>query len=52
MDDGGSGYTLRAAPQGDQTSDACGTYTLDQAGIRGLAATSASDELSAECWNR
>jgi len=52
MDDGGSGYTLRAAPQGDQTSDACGTYTLDQAGIRGLAATSASDALIAECWNR
>jgi type IV pilus assembly protein PilE len=52
IDDRGSGYTLRATPQGDQTSDACGTYTLDQAGTRGLAATSASDDLIAECWNR
>lgn len=35
-------YTLRAVPAGDQTSDRCGTLTLNQAGARGGAAT--------DCW--
>lgn len=48
----GSGYTLTARPQGAQAADRCGGYTLDQAGVRGLAAPDASDELKAECWNR
>lgn len=48
----GSGYTLTARPQGAQAADRCGGYTLDQAGVRGLAVPDASDELKAECWNR
>lgn len=37
-----NGYTLQAAPAGDQTNDRCGTLTLDQTGARG------ADE--ADCW--
>jgi type IV pilus assembly protein PilE len=48
----GSGYTLTALPLGTQAGDRCGGYTLDQAGVRGLAAAGASDALKAECWNR
>jgi type IV pilus assembly protein PilE len=47
----GSGYTLFALPQGAQTADRCGAFTLDHAGRRGLAAAGASDELQAECLN-
>ncbi|MDM0016755.1 type IV pilin protein [Variovorax saccharolyticus] len=48
----GSGYTLTALPLGTQAGDRCGGYTLDHAGVRGLAAAGAADELQAECWNR
>jgi type IV pilus assembly protein PilE len=48
----GSGYTLSATPRGAQAGDACGTYTLDHTGLRGLASPGASDPLKAECWNR
>ena len=48
----GSGYTLTALPLGSQAGDRCGGYTLDHAGVRGLAAAGASDALKAECWNR
>jgi len=48
----GSGYTLTALPLGTQAGDRCGGYTLDQAGVRGLAAAGAAHELNAECWNR
>ncbi len=37
-------YTLSAVPQGGQTSDACGTLTLDQTGAQG-AGGSIDD-----CW--
>jgi type IV pilus assembly protein PilE len=48
----GSGYTLSAIPQGGQTSDTCGTFTLDESGLRGLQDPTASPALIAECWNR
>lgn len=35
-------FTLQAVPQGAQASDACGTLTLDQAGVRTPA--------TAGCW--
>jgi type IV pilus assembly protein PilE len=40
-------FTLRAVPQGGQAVDDCGTYTLDQSGVRGVAGTS---HTAAECW--
>ena len=40
-------FTLTAAPQGSQASDPCGTYTLNQAGARGVTGGSLS---AAECW--
>ncbi|MDM0068019.1 type IV pilin protein [Variovorax sp. J31P207] len=48
----GSGYTLTATPRGAQVGDRCGGFTLDQAGLRGLASASATEALQAECWNR
>ncbi|MET0934676.1 MAG: type IV pilin protein [Luteibacter sp.] len=45
-------YTLWASPQGAQSGDRCGTFTLTQSGARGLVPTGASSELVAECWNR
>jgi len=29
-------FTLRAAPQGAQATDSCGTFTLDERGVRGV----------------
>ena len=40
-------FTLRAAPQGGQASDECGTFTLDERGVRGVANTSRT---AADCW--
>lgn len=40
-------YTLVAAPQGAQSSDACGKFTLNQNGVRGVADGSLS---VADCW--
>ena len=42
-----STFTLNAAPQGPQAVDACGTYTLTQAGVRGVTGGSLT---AAECW--
>jgi len=39
-------FTLSAAPAGVMTGDACGTYTLDNAGIQGSGGT------PAECWGK
>ncbi|MBO9650314.1 MAG: type IV pilin protein [Variovorax sp.] len=50
-DENGSGYTLSATPQGNQANDACGAFTLDNFGNRGLAATDAAPNLIPECWN-
>ena len=38
-------YRLRATPQGAQTTDACGSFMLDQDGMRGVTGLSV-----AECW--
>ena len=40
-------FQLTATPQGAQADDACGTFTLDQAGTRGVTGGSLS---VAECW--
>jgi len=40
-------FTLNATPQGAQASDDCGTYTLDQNGVRGVTGTT---HTAAECW--
>ena len=41
----GTTYRLRATPEGAQTTDACGSFTLDQDGVRGFSGLSV-----AECW--
>jgi len=40
-----STFTLSAVPQGSQADDDCGTFTLTQAGVRGV-----SKLTTAECW--
>jgi type IV pilus assembly protein PilE len=40
-------YTLSATPAGAQAGDACGTFTLTQAGVRGV---SGGTKTAAECW--
>ncbi len=42
-------YTLNAAPINTMSGDACGTFTLDQLGTRGLSGNTAS---VADCWRR
>lgn len=39
-------FTLSATPSGVMSGDACGTYTLDNAGIQGSGGT------IAQCWGR
>jgi len=39
-------FTLSATPTGVMSGDACGTYTLDNAGIQG------SGGMIAQCWGR
>jgi type IV pilus assembly protein PilE len=39
-----STYTVTATPQGDQTSDACGNYTLNYLGQQG------NSTAATECW--
>lgn len=41
-----SSYTLRAAPAGVQTSDACGAYTYTDQGVKGVTGSLAV----ADCW--
>ena len=40
-------FTLRAAPQGGQIADECGTFTLDERGVRGVTSLTMS---AAQCW--
>ena len=47
--DAATHFTLRAVPQGGQARDPCGSFTLNNAGERGLADNQAS---VADCWNR
>ncbi|HEY8099057.1 MAG TPA: type IV pilin protein [Methylobacter sp.] len=38
----GTGFTATAAPVGNQTADACGSFTIDYLGVKGAGAT--------KCW--
>ena len=40
-------YTLNAAPTGVQAGDPCGTFTINEAGLKG---TSGGTKPTAECW--
>jgi type IV pilus assembly protein PilE len=40
-------FTLRAAPQGGQATDDCGTFTLNEGGVRGVSGGTRS---AADCW--
>ena len=51
VSDDGAAYTLTATPNGAQTSDKCGAYTLTHNGLRGAAGVTTGDLVS-ECWNR
>ncbi len=42
-----NGFSISAAPAGPQTGDACGSYTLNQAGSRGVSGGSLT---AAQCW--
>ena len=44
-------YALKATPKSAQTADKCGTYTLDNTGLRG-AAGATSGAIVTECWNK
>lgn len=47
----GATYTLTATPQGAQSGDMCGNYTLNQAGVRGAAGVTSGDKI-ADCWGK
>ena len=47
--DAATRFMLHAVPQGAQASDACGTFTLNNTGERGLLGNTAK---VADCWNR
>ena len=40
-------FTLRAVPQGAQSVDGCGTFTLDERGVRGVSGGTLA---VASCW--
>ena len=42
-------FTLTATPTGSMASDACGSFTLNNAGVQGVTGGTLS---AAECWNR
>ena len=42
-------YTLLATPKGGMASDACGTFTLTEAGVKGTSGGTISSQL---CWKR
>ena len=44
-------FTLTATPQGAQTGDKCGAFTLTHNGVRDNAQL-ATGTTSADCWNR
>ena len=44
--DGSGGYVLKAAPNGDQTKDDCGTYQLTSTGAKSVTGT----ESESKCW--
>ncbi len=42
-------YTLEAARSGSQVNDPCGTFTLNERGLRGIK-VGTSTKSAAECW--
>jgi type IV pilus assembly protein PilE len=40
-------FTLRAVPQGAQATDGCGTFTLDERGVRGVTGGTLTTN---DCW--
>lgn len=42
-----NGFTISATPRGAQAGDACGSYTYDQTGAKGVSGGSRS---VAQCW--
>ena len=50
----GATYTLTAAPKdGPQKTDKCGTYTLNQAGVRGANGKKYGESgYDSDCWNK
>jgi type IV pilus assembly protein PilE len=40
-------FRLSAAPQGGQASDGCGTFTLDEGGVRGVTGGTLT---TTDCW--
>lgn len=52
--DDGSTYTLTATPKdGPQKNDKCGSYTLDQTGLRGAnGKKSGATGYNPDCWNK
>jgi type IV pilus assembly protein PilE len=42
-----SGFTLSAAPVGNQTHDTCGTFTYTDLGVKGISSGTLSD-----CWKQ
>lgn len=48
-DAAGSTFTLTATPQGAQSGDKCGSFTLTHTGVRGLTNNT---ETVQNCWNR
>lgn len=42
-------YTLLATPKGSMASDACGTFSLTDAGVKGTTGGSLSSQ---QCWKR
>lgn len=48
-------YRLQAVPVGVQEEDECGTFTINQSGVKGVGSgtevTEASRKLAAKCWS-
>jgi type IV pilus assembly protein PilE len=42
-----AGFTITAAPTGGQAGDACGSFSYDQAGVKGVSGGSLS---ASSCW--
>ena len=47
----GTAFTLTAAPQGGQTGDKCGSYTLTHNGLRGANGVT-TGAIVTECWGK
>ncbi|MDO9237836.1 MAG: type IV pilin protein [Aquabacterium sp.] len=44
-----TGFTLQATPQGTMANDACGSFTLDQTGLKGVTGATGTAN-AANCW--